>query len=159
MGAVYLAEHPVIGRKVADQGAAPRAGRRRSLVERFFNEARAANAIRHPGIVEVIDVGQLPDGGALHRDGVLEGESLARAARARDALPLAEAVDIAVQTASALGAAHAKGIVHRDLKPDNLFLVADAPRPARARQGARLRHRQAARRVGGGSAQDAAPAR
>ena len=62
MGAVYLAEHPGIGRKAAVKLLHPDLARSEEIVSRFFNEARAANAIRHPGIVEVFDFGRLPNG-------------------------------------------------------------------------------------------------
>jgi serine/threonine protein kinase len=94
------------------------------LVQRFFNEARATSAIRHPNIVEVIDLGLLPDGIPYLVMELLEGQSLAQRI-ANAALPVSLAVDFAVQTASALQAAHDNHIVHRDLKPDNVFLVRD----------------------------------
>src|SRR6185312_5042105 len=91
--------------------------------------ARAANAIQHPNIIDIIDVGILPSGIPYLMMELLKGESLARRLERDRRLPVAEAVNVAVQTASALNAAHAKGIVHRDLKPDNLFLVPDESRP------------------------------
>ena len=149
MGAVYLAEHPGIGRRVAVKVLHTNYTRDEQLLARFLNEARAANAIRHPNIIEILDSGMLADGTPFLVMELLEGESLATRIRATGALPIATAVDFAYQTASALGAAHAKGIVHRDLKPDNLFSSPDPhDADARADQGARLRHRQAAAAVG-----------
>jgi len=126
MGTVYLALHPIMGRKAAIKVLKPELARDESLVTRFFNEARAANAIRHPNIIDIIDVGLLPDDNVPYMlMEFLEGESLAtRLDRVRP-LDVGSAVEIAAQTASALAAAHSKGIVHRDLKPDNLFLVPD----------------------------------
>jgi serine/threonine protein kinase len=126
MGTVYLAVHPIMGRKAAVKVLKPELARDESLVGRFFNEARAANAIRHPNIIDIIDVGMLPDESLPYMlMEFLEGESLSsRLDRVRP-LPVDTAVEIAFQTASALAAAHSKGIVHRDLKPDNLFLVPD----------------------------------
>jgi tRNA A-37 threonylcarbamoyl transferase component Bud32 len=124
MGAVYLAEHPLIGRKAAIKILRQELAEDPQLVERFMNEARAANAIRHPHIIDIIDVGRLPSGLPYLMMELLEGESLAKRIT-RQALLVADAADIACQTAEALAAAHGKGIVHRDLKPDNLFLVAD----------------------------------
>ncbi len=126
MGTVYLAIHPIMGRKAAVKVLKPELARDESLVIRFFNEARAANAIRHPNIIDIIDVGMLPDDNVPYMlMEFLEGESLsARLERSRP-LPVETAIEIAFQTASALAAAHGKGIVHRDLKPDNLFLVPD----------------------------------
>ena len=125
MGAVYLAEHPGIGRRVAVKVLHKNYTRDEHLLARFLNEARAANAIRHPNIIEILDSGMLADGTPFLVMELLEGESLGTRLRQNGALPIATAVDFAYQTASALGAAHAKGIVHRDLKPDNLFVVPD----------------------------------
>lgn len=126
MGTVYLALHPIMGRKAAVKVLKPELARDESLVMRFFNEARAANAIRHPNIIDIIDVGMLPDDNVPYMlMEFLEGESLATRLERSRPLPVDMAVEIAFQTASALAAAHSKGIVHRDLKPDNLFLVPD----------------------------------
>jgi eukaryotic-like serine/threonine-protein kinase len=62
MGVVYLAEHPAIGRKAAIKVLRADAARSPEAVIRFFNEARAANAVRRPGVVEVFDYGALPSG-------------------------------------------------------------------------------------------------
>jgi eukaryotic-like serine/threonine-protein kinase len=125
MGAVYLAEHPGIGRRVAVKVLHKNYTRDEHLLARFLNEARAANAIRHPNIIEILDSGMLADGTPFLVMELLEGESLGVRLRQGGAMAIATAVDFAYQTASALGAAHAKGIVHRDLKPDNLFVVPD----------------------------------
>ncbi len=132
MGAVYLAEHPMIGRKVAIKILKRELAEDPVLVQRFFNEARAANAIGHPNIIDIIDVGQIEGGLPYLIMEFLDGESLAEFLRRKGRLPAALAVDLVAQAASALAAAHDKGIVHRDLKPDNLFLVKDptgSPRP------------------------------
>jgi len=129
MGAVYLAEHPFMGRKAAIKVLRKELADDRGLVERFMNEARAANAIRHPNIIDIIDVGQLASGIPYLMMELLEGESLAKRIERERPVPVAETVDVAMQTASALRAAHEKGIVHLDLKPDNLFLV---PEPGRS---------------------------
>jgi serine/threonine-protein kinase len=115
-----------MGRKAAIKVLKPELARDESLVSRFFNEARAANAIRHPNIIDIIDVGLMPDGNVPYMlMEFLEGESLAGRLERVHQLEVDTAVEIACQTASALAAAHSKGIVHRDLKPDNLFLVPD----------------------------------
>ncbi len=62
MGSVYLAEHPFIGRQVAVKVLHPGFAKEPDLVARFFNEAKAANSIGHPNIIDVVDVGTLPDG-------------------------------------------------------------------------------------------------
>ncbi len=125
MGAVYLAVHPGIGRKVAVKVLHPALNENEREVNRFINEARAANAIKHPGIVQIFDFGALPSGATYIIMEFLEGESLGTRIKRLRKLSLCEAVDLAARTAEILGAAHAAGIVHRDLKPDNLFLVPD----------------------------------
>ena len=128
MGVVYAAEHALLGRPAAIKVLLPELSQKQDVVTRFFNEARAATAIRHPGIVEIYDFGWTPDGAAFIVMEFLDGETLARrSARARFRWPAVLA--IARQIAGALGAAHAKGIVHRDLKPDNVFLVSDPEVP------------------------------
>jgi eukaryotic-like serine/threonine-protein kinase len=125
MGAVYEAEHPVIRRKVAVKVLRRELAVDGVLVRRFINEARATNEIRHPGIIEIIDVGMFPDGVPYLIMEMLEGESLARRLERLHWLSLDAALDFALQAASALFAAHSHGIIHRDLKPDNIFLVED----------------------------------
>jgi serine/threonine protein kinase len=125
MGVVYLAEHPDIGRKVAVKVLHPDFARDQSVLTRFLNEARAANAIRHPNIIEILDSGVLADRTPFLVMELLEGEPLSARIKRVGKLPINEIFDFSYQTASALSAAHAKGIVHRDLKPDNLFIVPD----------------------------------
>jgi serine/threonine-protein kinase len=133
MGAVYVAEHPGIGRRVAVKVLLPALASDQEMVTRFFNEARAANAIHHPGIVEVLDFGTLASGASYIVMELLEGESLATRITRGGRLAPDAAVEVALQAAAALGAAHVKGIVHRDLKPDNLYLVPDQQNPGRER--------------------------
>ena len=103
----------------------PEMSSQRDIVERFFNEAKAAASINHPGIVEIYDVGWHSDGSAYFAMKLLEGDSLAKRLRTNGPMPPVLAATITRQVASALAAAHARGIVHRDLKPDNVILVAD----------------------------------
>jgi hypothetical protein len=131
MGAVYMAEHPGIGRKAAVKVLHPALSTNADIATRFFNEARAANAIHHPGIVEVFDFGTLPTGVSYIVMELLEGESLAARMRRGGPLSMASAIDFTTQAALALGAAHKQGIVHRDLKPDNLHVVPDPRNPGR----------------------------
>jgi eukaryotic-like serine/threonine-protein kinase len=124
MGAVYLASHQFFERKAALKVLHPQLSNDDSSVRRFMNEARAANAIRHPNIIEVVDTGFLPRSGAPYLlTEYLEGESLGARLRRLGRLPFDSALQIAGQTTSALAAAHEKGIIHRDLKPENLFLL------------------------------------
>jgi serine/threonine protein kinase len=123
MGVVYLAEHPVIGRKVAIKVLLISLSKDAEIVARFFNEARAIHMIGHENIVEILDFGQTADGQPYFIMEYLTGESLAERC-ARGPIPAAETVDIAEQICNALAAAHEKGIVHRDLKPHNVQLLA-----------------------------------
>ncbi|MEJ7596686.1 MAG: serine/threonine-protein kinase [Kofleriaceae bacterium] len=121
MGIVYRAEHVQLGRPVAIKMLLPALSNDAAIVQRFFNEARAASAIDHPGIVEIIDFGYA-EGRAFLVMALLKGESLEHRLQ-RGPLPPLEGATIVAQMVAALAAAHARGIVHRDLKPDNIFLV------------------------------------
>jgi serine/threonine-protein kinase len=132
MGAVYLAEHPEIGRRVAVKVLRPELIKDPQLLTRFLNEARAANAIRHPNIIEILDSGTRVDGTPYLVMELLEGEPLSARVR-RGPLPVHDALEFTYQATSALSAAHAKGIIHRDLKPDNLFIIKDPHDPERER--------------------------
>ena len=112
MGVVYAAEHMLLRRPAAVKVLLPELSQNQDIVTRFFNEARAATAIRHPGIVEIYDFGYHHDGSAYIAMEYLEGESLA-ARMARGRMPPAAVFAVARQLAGALAAAHAKGIVHR----------------------------------------------
>ncbi len=125
MGTVYRARHELLGREAAIKLLRPELSSNDVLVQRFFNEAKAATAIRHPGIIEVYDFGYTDDGRAYLVMEFLDGESLGTRIAHRGRLTELEAASIARGVASALKAAHAKGIIHRDLKPDNVFLVPD----------------------------------
>lgn len=133
MGAVYLAEHPEIGRRVAIKVLRPELIKDPQLLLRFLNEARAANAIRHPNIIEILDSGTTNDGTPYLVMELLEGEVLSGRIRRLGRLPVADVMEFSYQVASALAAAHGKGIIHRDLKPDNLFIVADPSDASRER--------------------------
>lgn len=128
-GMVYEAEHLVLKRKAAVKVLKPQYASNEDLVQRFINEARAANAIRHPNIIDIIDVGLMPEGEPYMMMEFLEGETLSARIGRLGRLGANEAMKHARQTASALAAAHAHGIVHRDLKPDNLFVVPDVRNP------------------------------
>ena len=99
------------------------------VAARFFNEARAANLIAHPGIVKVFDYGQEPGGIAYLAMEYLDGESLYARMQRSGKLGKTEVLRLGRQIASALAAAHEKSIVHRDLKPDNIFIIPDAETP------------------------------
>ena len=125
MGAVYLGEHTLIGRRAAIKVLHRDRSSQRESIERFFTEARATSVLEDPGIVQIYDFGVTTDGTAYLVMEYLDGESLsARLRRLRLLAPI-DAVRIARQLAGSLAAAHAHGIVHRDLKPENLMMVRD----------------------------------
>lgn len=123
MGVVYLAEHPVIGRKVAMKAIHPELSRNPEVVSRFVTEAKAVNQIGNEHIVDIHDFGTTPDGDFYFIMEFLQGESLADRVKREAPLDPARALDIAAQVADALAASHAHGIIHRDLKPENIFLI------------------------------------
>jgi serine/threonine-protein kinase len=127
MGVVYLAEHTLLGRKAAVKLL--RSDVAADQVERFFNEAKAAATLHHPGLVDVFDFGHHTDGSAYIVMEFLPGESLAERLERDPRLPVGIACTIARAVASALHVAHELGIVHRDLKPGNIFLVPDPEAP------------------------------
>jgi len=124
MGAVFSATHATTGAPAAVKLLRKELTDNAELVERFFNEARAATRIHHPGIIEVYDFGYAQDGRAFLAMELLEGTTLRARIDQRKRLPEPEAIAIAHGIADALAAAHGAGIIHRDLKPDNVFLVA-----------------------------------
>jgi serine/threonine-protein kinase len=125
MGTVYLAEHPMIGKRVAVKMLRPDLGTDPGLVSRFFQEAKAVNEIRHPNIVDISDFGHTEDGIVYFVMELMEGQSL-RDRLTAGAMPIDQTITVARQVIDALAAAHRVGIIHRDLKPDNIFLVNDA---------------------------------
>jgi serine/threonine-protein kinase len=126
MGAVFLAEHTLIGRRAAIKVLLPELSQRREIVDRFFNEARATTAVSDPGIVQVFDFGFHTDASAYIVMEFLEGEPLDARLKRLGTVAVADALRITRQVSGSLAAAHARGIVHRDLKPDNIFMVRDA---------------------------------
>jgi eukaryotic-like serine/threonine-protein kinase len=125
MGVVYVAQHALIGRRVAIKVLLPEFSMNQEIVNRFFNEARATATLKHPGLVDIFDYGYHRSGCAYIVMELLEGESLAQRVRA-GGLPLASSLLVLRQIANAVAAAHDHGIIHRDLKPDNVFLLPDA---------------------------------
>jgi serine/threonine protein kinase len=124
MGIVYVGRHDTLGRPVVVKVLQPELSRNGDMVQRFFNEAQAATAIRNPGIVHIFDFGTTPEGRAYIVMEQLEGESLVSRLRQRR-LDYIECCRIGRQVANVVQAAHAAGITHRNLKPGNLFLVRD----------------------------------
>ena len=123
MGLVYDGIQPLIGKRVAVKVLRPELAAAEEQVARLLAEARAVNAIRHRGIVDIFGFGQVPDGRQYIIMEYLEGIALDAHLADRGRLTVAEALDILDEVLSALGAAHGAGVVHRDLKPSNIFLV------------------------------------
>jgi len=123
MGIVYLAEHPVIGRKVAMKAIHPELSRNPEVVSRFVTEAKSVNQIGNEHIVDIHDFGTTPDGEFYFIMEFLQGDALVDRLKRSAPLELERALAIAAQVADALGASHLHGIIHRDLKPENIFLI------------------------------------
>ena len=123
MGQVYLAVDTRLGRKVALKLLPSSFMHEEDRVLRFGQEARAASALNHPNIITIYEIGQV-DGRHFIAAEYVAGETL-HARLERERLEAGEALDIAVQVASALASAHKAGIVHRDIKPENIMLRDD----------------------------------
>jgi tRNA A-37 threonylcarbamoyl transferase component Bud32 len=121
MGAVYLAEHVELHRKVAVKVLVPgRDEDQRLALERFTREARAAAALDHPNIVRIFDVSRHNDVPYLVMEFV-EGETLQQVLDRDGAIPYPTAAEYIAQAAAGLQHAHEKGFIHRDIKPGNLM--------------------------------------
>ena len=124
MGTVYRADDTRLGRTVALKFLPPYLNAHEDSRERFLVEARAAAALEHPNVCSIHEIGETTDGRPFIAMACYDGETLKERLR-RGPLPPAEAVDIAIQLARGLGAAHARNIVHRDVKPGNIMVTAD----------------------------------
>lgn len=120
MGVVYLAEDQRLGRKVALKFLPADSVQDQQALDRFRLEARTASSLSHPGICAIYDIGVHEDAPYIVME-LLKGETL-RERVARGPLKIADVLDIGIQLADALEAAHAQGIVHRDIKPANIWV-------------------------------------
>lgn len=123
MGQVLVATERATGRAVAVKLIRRRYGHMPELVERFYEEAKAASKTGHPHIVEVLDFGQSADGRPYMVMELLHGMNLHELIHKEKRIPQIRAIDICRQMCDALGAAHVRGVIHRDLKPANVFLT------------------------------------
>jgi formylglycine-generating enzyme required for sulfatase activity/dienelactone hydrolase len=123
MGVVYGAFDEQLRRPVAIKFLPPARQADDDRLGRFRNEARTLSALNHPHIVTIFEIGQTDTTPFIAME-LVEGETLRARLRA-GRLPLRDALDIALQVARALGAAHEKGIVHRDIKPENVMIRRD----------------------------------
>ncbi|MBP9088047.1 MAG: serine/threonine protein kinase, partial [Kofleriaceae bacterium] len=123
MGAVYLAEHPLIGKKVALKVIHRDLAQNREVIQRFFQEAKSVNKIGHEHIVTVHDFGQSEAGDHFYIMEYIDGITLAKVLSNDTVMEGQRVLHIGSQIAAGLAAAHGAGIIHRDLKPDNIMLT------------------------------------
>ncbi|MFW6053582.1 MAG: serine/threonine protein kinase, partial [Persicimonas sp.] len=122
-GWVFAVEHLLLGQTFAMKILHPRIASEPSWIARFREEAKSTALIGHENIVFVTDFGKCPDWGSYFIMEYLEGRTLEEVLSDGEPLGVQRSVQIAMQAAGALSAAHDQGIVHRDLKPGNIMLV------------------------------------
>jgi serine/threonine-protein kinase len=127
MGKVYLARDALLGRQVALKLLLPRFTEDAQRVRRLRQEARVASALNHPNIIIIYEIGEAStESGGVHfiATEFIEGRTLGALIRSGE-MKIGEALEVAMQVAGALSAAHAAGVVHRDIKPENIMLRPD----------------------------------
>jgi serine/threonine protein kinase/Tol biopolymer transport system component len=123
MGEVYLAQDKRLGRRVALKLLPGLVTKHAEALRRFEQEARAASALNHPNIITMYEIGEVNSTLMIAME-LVEGETL-RTSLATHALNLNDALNVAIQIADALAAAHKAGIIHRDIKPENIMIRPD----------------------------------
>jgi serine/threonine protein kinase/Flp pilus assembly protein TadD len=124
MGEVYKAFDPRLDRTIALKVLSRKAVASELKKQRFLQEARAVSSLNHPNILTIYEIGQEEDRYYIATE-FIEGETLRHRLRSSGPIPAEFALEIAIQIARALGAAHAAGIVHRDIKPENIMIRPD----------------------------------
>lgn len=122
MATVYAARHRLVDRPCAVKVMAAQFARNEVIRERFRREAKAAQKLAHPNIIEIFDQGETPDGHVYLVMELLRGETLADLLE-HGKVPLERGLPIMIQIARALARAHDLEVIHRDLKPENIFLA------------------------------------
>ena len=122
MGEVYLAKDTKLDRKVALKILPSQLAADRSRMQRFVQEAKAASALNHPNILTIYEIGEVDDQRFIATE-FIDGMTLRE--RLSSPLDIEDALDIAIQTSSALAAAHKVHIIHRDIKPENIMIRAE----------------------------------
>lgn len=125
MGEVYEVEHAELGRSAAIKVLHRRHGGRPDLIARMREEARVMASLRHPNVIEVFDLGVLPDGRPYFAMPALRGSDLRIILGRSNVIPVDTAIELMIQALDGLSAVHAAGFVHRDVKLENLFLQED----------------------------------
>ncbi|HEY8227774.1 MAG TPA: protein kinase [Pyrinomonadaceae bacterium] len=123
MGEVYLAEDTKLDRKVALKILPSDVASKHDRMKRFVQEAKSASALNHPNIITIYEIDETETGHFIAIE-FIDGETLRKRLKSTQ-MKLDEVLDVAIQSASALSAAHEAGIVHRDIKPENIMLRRD----------------------------------
>jgi serine/threonine-protein kinase len=126
-GAVYLAQRREDGRRAAVKVLYRRHAASAEMAGRFLREGRILSRLRHPGVVEILEIGLLADGRPFCAMELLEGKTLLALLATRGRLAPSEALRLIAPVCAALDAAHGEGVVHRDVKAGNVFVVTGDP--------------------------------